>query len=443
MGAANAAHGFEAAFIDRRASRAYIQERANDRFARPTDGNARLELGDAVLQEFVMQWALARLPQGTRPGRIDAGGGLQRRRAVNREEASFRESLARLPPRVERGDDLAGGVLLYRDEWIIGGQGPAVVANLLCHGGDWGHHGVRIGEQLVLQAQRVQLVHPLRQLGVHQRTNDRLDERAVKGKVGLGHAVGGRKTALIRRIVAAEGADVVQGPCFAPHHPISGREIWIGRILGFGLEYRLVEPGRQRVDQVDVAGKLAMLFLGNAAGNEDAEVTDARMDGVYDGLAVGANFVDVLVKVENPSERLLRRRDVVALRAEHDDGRPDIAEVDRGPVRCLNSSRGEIVADEQLIDDELDLLGVQVDVTSPPALEAQIARRLGVDLGIEVVLLGPERVRGILILEVLHQPSAVELAVAEVAGEGGQPAAAQEAAAVAHRVVAVNAGPVR
>src|SRR5262249_4215991 len=132
-----------------------------------------------------------------------------------------------------------------------------------------------------------------------------------------------------------------------------------------------------------------------AAGNEDAEVTDARMDRVYDGLAVGADVVDALVKVENPSERLLRRRDVVTLRAEHDDGRADIAEIDRGVVRCLDSSGGEIVADEQLIDDELHLLGVEIDVTSPPTLETQIARRLGVDLGVEVVLLGPERVGGI------------------------------------------------
>src|SRR5258708_20733264 len=182
--------------------------------------------------------------------------------------------------------------------------------------------------------------------------------------MGRGYPGAGRETAFSRRIIAAEGADVVQGPCFAPHHPISGREIRICRVLGFGLEYRLVEPGRQRVDQVDVAGKLAMLFLGNAAGNEDSEVTDARMDGVYDGLAIGANFVDVLVKVENPSERLLRRRDVVTLRAEHDDGRADIAEGDRGAVRRLNSSRGGIVAAEQLIDVKLDLVGVRVTLTS-------------------------------------------------------------------------------
>src|SRR5262249_28205982 len=106
-------------------------------------------------------------------------------------------------------------------------------------------------------------------------------------------------------------------------------------------------------------------------------------------------------------------------------------------------SGSEIVADEQLIDDELHFLGVEIDVASPPALETQIAWRLGVDLGIEIVLLGPKRVGGILILEILHQPGAVELAVAEVAGEGGEPAAARRAAAVAHGVLAGEAGPIR
>src|SRR5262249_31372485 len=161
--------------------------------------------------------------------------------------------------------------------------------------------------------------------------------------------------------------------------------------------------------------ELVVLLSCDASGNEDAQVTDALMNGVDDRLAIGSDLVDVLVQVEYPSERLLRRRDVVALRAEHDDRRADIAEVDRGAVRCLDSSGGEIVADEQLVDDELHLLGVEIDVASPPALETQIARRLGVDLGVEVVLFGPERVGGILILEVLHQPGAVELAVAEVA----------------------------
>ena len=98
---------------------------------------------------------------------------------------------------------------------------------------------------------------------------------------------------------------------------------------------------------------------------------------------------------------------------------------DAGAVLGLDPAGGEIVADEQLVDDELDFLGVEVDVPAPPAFEAEIARRLGVDLGIEVVLLAPQRVGGILVFEILHQPGAVELAVAEIASQGGEPAAAQ------------------
>ena len=122
-------------------------------------------------------------------------------------------------------------------------------------------------------------------------------------------------------------------------------------------------------------------------------------------------------------ERMLRRSTVV-------------------PSDVLISAGGEVVADEQFIDDELDFLGVQIDVPAPPALEFEIASRLGVDLGIEVVLLGPQRVGGILVLEILHQPGAVELAAAEIAGQRGQPASAQQAAGVAHRIFAAHARPV-
>src|SRR6516225_6043795 len=99
----------------------------------------------------------------------------------------------------------------------------------------------------------------------------------------------------------------------SPHHPLSGREIGVRGALALGLERRLVKPGRQRVDQVDVARELAVLFLGDAAGHEDAEVADGLVDRVDDRLPVGADLVDALVQIENPSERLLRRRDVVAL----------------------------------------------------------------------------------------------------------------------------------
>ena len=80
---------------------------------------------------------------------------------------------------------------------------------------------------------------------------------------------------------------------------------------------------------------------------------------------------------------------IVALGAEHHDRRPDIAQVDPLAVGHLDLAGGKIVADEQFVDDEQDLLGVQVNVAAPPALEFEIALALGIDLGIDVVLLGP------------------------------------------------------
>src|SRR5262245_16404117 len=124
-------------------------------------------------------------------------------------------------------------------------------------------------------------------------------------------------------------------------------------------------------------------------------MADRLMNGIDDGLAEGANLVRVVVGVENPAERLLRRRDIVTLRAQHDNRRADIAQVDGGAVRELQPSGGEVVADEQLVDDELDLLGIQSDMAAPPALETEIALRLGIDLGIEIVLLAPQGIRRI------------------------------------------------
>src|SRR5262249_60437478 len=100
------------------------------------------------------------------------------------------------------------------------------------------------------------------------------------------------------------------------------------------------------------------------------------------------------------------------------------------------------VANEQLVDNELNLLGVEIDMAAPPALEAKVAGGFGVDLGVEIVLLAPKRVGWIEILEILHQPCAIELAVAEVAGECGEPAAAQETSRIAHGILAAHARPV-
>src|SRR5262249_46283804 len=108
----------------------------------------------------------------------------------------------------------------------------------------------------------------------------------------------------------------------------------------------------------------------------------------------------------------------------------------------LEPAGRKIVADKQLVDNELDLLGIQVDVATPPAFELEVSLGLGIDLGIDIVLFGPQRVRRIHILEILHQPGAIELAAAEIAGERGQPASTEQSSGIAHRILAADTGPI-
>ena len=166
------------------------------------------------------------------------------------------------------------------------------------------------------------------------------------------------------------------------------------------------------------------------------------MHGVNDGLAVGADVLDAAVEIEDPVERLGRRRDVVGLGAEHDDRRADAAQIDALAVGRDDTGSRELVADEQLVGDELHLLGVEEDMPAPPFLEFKVAGRFGVDLGIEIVLLGPIGVGRVEVLEIADEPRAVELAGAEIAHQRGEPGAAEQAAGIAHGIFAVHAGPI-
>src|SRR3974390_2068496 len=105
-----------------------------------------------------------------------------------------------------------------------------------------------------------------------------------------------------------------------------------------------------------------MLLLCDAARNKDTQMADCLMNGIDNRLTIRPNLVDAFVEVEYPIKRLLGRRDVVALRAEHHYRGTDVAKIDRSTVRGLDLSFGEMIADEQLIDDKLDLLGIQIDV---------------------------------------------------------------------------------
>jgi hypothetical protein len=56
-----------------------------------------------------------------------------------------------------------------------------------------------------------------------------------------------------------------------------------------------------------------MLFASHAGGHENTEMADGLMNSIDNRLSIGPDFVDVLVEVENPAERLSRGGYVVTL----------------------------------------------------------------------------------------------------------------------------------
>ena len=126
-----------------------------------------------------------------------------------------------------------------------------------------------------------------------------------------------------------------------------------------------------------------MVFLLRYLGrDEDAEMPDRFVERVDDGLTVGADIVDAVVEIQDPVQRLLRRRDVVTLGANTTMGERIL----RRSIRCPSGSRirrWPAFADEQAGRHPLDFLAVKIDVDAPP-IQFQVARHFGIDLGVKI-----------------------------------------------------------
>src|SRR5262245_60190918 len=210
---------------------------------------------------------------------------------------------------------------------------------------------------------------------VDQRSHKRLHEGAIKRKVCLRDAVDRSETALVGCAIAAKRTDVVESPRLTAHHPIAANHVGIGGGVGLGFENRLVETRWQRIDQINVARELVVLFARNLSRDENSQMTNILMDGVDDRLPAGADFINVFIEIKNPTKRLLRRGNVVPFGAKHNDRRANATKINRESAGSLDFSGGKIVADEQFIHDELYLFGIKIDMTTPPAFEAQVPGR--------------------------------------------------------------------
>ncbi len=375
--------------------------------------------------------------------RIDAHQGRERRRAIEAEEHRLGGRIAQHAPVVQARRDQRRGGRLQRQEGVVGRHRLAVLARRLGQGLDRVHQGVLVGEQREAQAVGVQAAHRLRHLRADQRPDPGRQQGLVEGFVGLRQARGRGEAQVVVGGVAAEGADVVQRAPLEPEQVLARDQVGIGLVGPQVADHRLIEAGRHQLDHAHAAGELGVLAPGHLARDEDAQVPGGLMQGVDDGLAVGDDLALVVVEVGDPAERLLGRSDLVAPRAEHDDRRAHVAQVDACAVRGAQGPRGQLVADEQVVGDPAHLVGLEQHRRAPPGLELEEALLLGVDLGIDVVRLGPEGVGGVQGLEIGDQVGAVEQARAQIARQGRHPAAAEQAARVAHPALALLPRPVR
>lgn len=137
------------------------------------------------------------------------------------------------------------------------------------------------------------------------------------------------------------------------------------------VDHQFVQSWRQQGDGIDGAEQLPVLTTGDLAGDENAQMADAGMLKIDDGASGIAQRQIAGIDVGYPIQCLLRWSDIVAIGAEHHHGCLDAFQVDAAAPAPETASQA--VADEQVIDDHLDLLAVEQGWTTPPALEIEKA----------------------------------------------------------------------
>src|SRR5262245_58610541 len=185
-----------------------------------------------------------------------------------------------------------------------------------------------------------------------------------------------------------------------------------------------------------------MVLRGDLGADKDGQMPNLRVNDVEDPLTTPPDLVYALVVVENPAQRLLRWRDVVSLRTEAHDRCLDLTDVETNAIAGHDLRGRKLVPDKEIVDHPLHFLAAQYDEIPPPFLEIQITAPLPLRICPDVVLLRPQRVGGVEIVEVRDQPGGIENAIAEITHQAVDPGPAQDTTKVAHRVLSVHAAPV-
>ena len=188
------------------------------------------------------------------------------------------------------------------------------------------------------------------------RANRRLGEGPIEAEIDLGDPRNRGEALLVFRTVDAEGADVVERALLEPEKVLAVDEL---AVLGIFSDVCDESPHKsQAASPRSCPCRRRLRYSFEAMPETYPQVPDAMVQRVDDRLTVGDDLVDAVVEVENPVQGLLWRGDVVAPRAEDDDWRLDVSEVDPDPVRRADLPGRELVADEQIVDDPLDFAAV-------------------------------------------------------------------------------------
>src|SRR5262245_8939698 len=302
-----------------------VEKGADDSLPRSAFAATSFELVYAPLDQRAVGTVLARPAPRAPIGGLQTNQSLQERRPVNAVEQLLAHPVSRISIAVEHGLFLIGQPLLRLPVGIVRSQPLPALPHRLRDSFHSTDERIGIREHFVLQPQGVQPAHPFRETLVGPAPDPGLHERAIETEIDVGYASRRSKPPFVLLVIAAKRSNVAEAARFEAHQIVAADQVgangaWISR-----RHHGLVKARRQHIDKVDVARELIVLLLRHRSRYEDAEMAYRLMDGINHGLTVRPHIVDAVVEIEDPVQRLLRRRDVVALRAEHDDRRADVA----------------------------------------------------------------------------------------------------------------------
>ena len=323
-----------------RSRQADMQMRADHRLGQAAHLEALLQLGSRLRRDASRARSRSMRRLRRRLGAPMPDHRLQDRRAVGCRGTSPRSWRRARADSLPAGRDPGRGHLLHGEQRIVGRHRLAVVAHRRRPApSPAASSGLRSEKAAKRSRLGCSCAHRFGRSGrsTMARTR-RLGEGAVEAVIDLGQRAPRRRSAGRRpRSLppSARMSSSVRASSRNRYLPSISSGLAVSLVdLG---DHRLVEAGRHQVDHVHARGELGVLLGRHLAGHEDAEVADRLVQRVDDGLAVRDDLVLVLVEVGDPAQRLLRRRDVVAPRAEHDDRRADVAQVDAHAARTCGS----------------------------------------------------------------------------------------------------------